>query len=76
MREMIRKAIEEADDLELSEIMQAIIRRENHIFPENEAFFLSLPKNDREERRRVLDGMTRCLLEEKQNGPRKGNLGK
>lgn len=76
MREMIRKAIEEADDLELSEIMQAIIRRENHIFPENETFFLSLPKNDREERRRVLDGMTRCLLEEKQDGPRKGNLGK
>ena len=76
MREMIRKAIEEADDLELSEIMQAIIRRENHIFPENETFFLSLPKNDREERRRVLDGMTRCLLEEKQNGHRKGNLGK
>ena len=76
MREMIRKAIEEADDLELSEIMQAIIRRENHIFPENETFFLSLPKNDREERRRVLDGVTRCLLEEKQNGHRKGNLGK
>ena len=76
MREMIRKAIEEADDLELSEIMQAIIRRENHIFRENETFFLSLPKNDREERRRVLDGVTRCLLEEKQDGPRKGNLGK
>lgn len=52
--EQILSGIQEADEKTLDEITKAIIRRRNILFPEWELFLLSLPKNDLEERRRIL----------------------
>ena len=52
--EQILSGIQEADEKTLDEITKAIIHRRNILFPEWELFLLSLPKNDLEERRRIL----------------------
>lgn len=51
----ILKAIEHADDIEINEILNAVTQRYSNVFPEWEVMFLSLPKKDLEERRKILE---------------------
>lgn len=44
----ILEKIEEADDLEINEIIQAVIRRYKSVFPGWEVVFLSLPLQSKE----------------------------
>ena len=46
--------IDAATDRELTEIVLAILARYDALFPEEEVFFLSLPKYDRGERDAIL----------------------
>lgn len=46
--------IDSATDRELTEIVLAILARYDALFPEEEIFFLSLPKYDRGERDAIL----------------------
>lgn len=46
--------IDSATDRELTEIVLAILARYDALFPEEEVFFLSLPKYDRGERDAIL----------------------
>ena len=46
--------IDSATDRELTEIVLAILSRYDALFPEEEVFFLSLPKYDRGERDAIL----------------------
>lgn len=46
--------IDSATDRELTEIVLAILARYDTLFPEEEIFFLSLPKYDRGERDAIL----------------------
>lgn len=46
--------IDSATDRELTEIVLAILSRYDALFPEEEVFFLSLPKYDRGERDVIL----------------------
>ena len=46
--------IDSATDRELTEILLTILARYNALFPEEEVFFLSLPKYDRGERDAIL----------------------
>lgn len=52
--EVLRR-IEESDDLEISEIIRAVIQRYHVCFPDWEIIFLSLPRNDPQERERGLE---------------------
>ena len=51
----ILRRIERADDLEIGEVIQAVIRRYQKIYPEWEAIFLTIPRNDPEERKRIME---------------------
>lgn len=53
--EVILRMIETADDGALSEIVRAVLRRYAKLFPEEEVVFLSIPKQDMQERRRILE---------------------
>ena len=53
------KKIERADDFEVSRMISTIIRRYARVYPDQEVMFLSLPKNDPEERGRTLDAVRR-----------------
>ena len=44
----ILESIEQADDLEINEIIQAVIRRYKAVFPGWEVIFLSLPLQSKE----------------------------
>ena len=46
--------INTATDRELTEIVLAILARYDALFPEEEVFFLSLPKYDKSEREAIL----------------------
>ena len=46
--------IKDADCKELTTLVQAILARYDALFPEDEVFFLSLPKHDRHEREAIL----------------------
>jgi len=48
-------AIEQADGLTIDEIIDALRRRYQKLYPDEEIIFLSLPRNDRSERRRILE---------------------
>lgn len=48
------QTIEQANDLEISEILKAVIRRYRKIHPDWEVAFLSLPTNNPKERRKIL----------------------
>ena len=52
-----------ADSMELSEIVQAVVRRYAKLFADEEVVFLSLPKHNREERCRII----RAVLEIEQH---------
>lgn len=51
---IVLKAIENFDDPQLNEIIQAVIRRYQTLFPDWDVMFLSLSRNP-EERRKQLD---------------------
>ena len=53
MEELLAQ-IEQADDIQISRIIRAVIRRYSSVSPEHEVVFLSLPTNDPEERQLVL----------------------
>lgn len=55
-------AIEKADDLQINQIIRAVIRRYSLVFPDWEVFFLSLPK-DPGQRRAQLESMLEHLKE-------------
>ena len=57
------KKIERADDFEVSRMISTIIRRYARVYPDQEVMFLSLPKNDPEERGRTLDAVRRYMDE-------------
>ena len=50
----VLERIEQADDFEINEIIQAVIRRYKMVFPDWEIIFLSLPVQS-EERKLLLD---------------------
>ena len=56
----IQKAISRADDFEISQIIQTVIRRYSVVYPDWEVMFLSLPKEP-EERREQLEQMLGTL---------------
>ena len=56
MMEEILNWIEQADDIQISRVIQSVIRRYDRIYPDHDVVFLSLPKNDPQERRQVLQG--------------------
>ena len=46
-----------ADSRELSEIVRAVLERYGELFAEEEVVFLSLPKGDLQERKRIIDAV-------------------
>lgn len=50
-----------ADDAEISEIITAVIRRYGIVYPETEVVFLSLPKYDVPERKRIIESALKML---------------
>ena len=54
--------ITEADDIALSEIVQAVIKRYGMLHSDWEIMFLSLPKDDRQERNRILRSVSDILV--------------
>ena len=46
-----------ADSRELSEIVRAVLGRYGELFVEEEVVFLSLPKGDLQERKRIIDAV-------------------
>lgn len=45
------------DSRELSEIVRAVLERYRELFAEEEVVFLSLPKGDLQERKRIIDAV-------------------
>ena len=62
-KRIIHWLVNTADSSELSQIVQAVVRRYGSIFEEEEVVFLSLPKHDTQERHRII----RAVLEIEQN---------
>jgi hypothetical protein len=60
--------ITEADDIALSEIVQAVIKRYGVLHSDWEIMFLSLPKYDVEERNRILRSVSEILVESDTSG--------
>jgi hypothetical protein len=60
--------ITEADDIALSEIVQAVIKRYGALHSDWEIMFLSLPKYDVEERNRILRSVSEILVESDTSG--------
>lgn len=59
--EQILHKIEQASDAQITEIIQAVIRRYGRVYPNDEICFLSLPRDDPQERRRILDAAVELL---------------
>ena len=57
--------IESANDAETDQIVQAVIRRYGTIYPGWEIIFLSLPKDDAVQRRRMLENILQLEAKEK-----------
>lgn len=60
MEELLEQ-IEQADDIGISRIIQAVIRRYGRVYPEHEVVFLSLPTSVPEERQTVLQNALTML---------------
>jgi hypothetical protein len=60
--------ITEADDIALSEIVQAVVKRYGVLHSDWEIMFLSLPKYDVEERNRILRSVSEILVESDTSG--------
>lgn len=56
-RKVLRYLIDSADSLELTRMTEMIVRRYAELFEKEEVVFLSLPKHDTEERRRIICGV-------------------
>ena len=56
--------IKDADCKELTTLVQAILARYDTLFPEEEVFFLSLPKHNRKEREAILTQFKELVLRE------------
>ncbi|MGM9604637.1 MAG: hypothetical protein ACI3XG_06190 [Faecousia sp.] len=56
--------IENAEDFEMSEIVKAAVRRNDWLYPELETVFLTLPREDSEQRRRSLESAVDLLMKE------------
>lgn len=56
--------IEKANDLEINEIINAVLRRYKVVYPEWDVVFLSLPSTDAKKRGELLDRITRILKEQ------------
>ena len=56
--------IENAEDFEMSEIVKAALRRNDWLNPELETVFLTLPREDTEQRRRILESTVELLMQE------------
>ena len=61
--ENILTAIEHANDIQISQIIRAVIRRYNLVFPEWDILFLSIPKEPDQRRAQLED-----MLEHLKNG--------
>ena len=61
MEELLAQ-IERADDIQISRIIQAVIRRYSTVYPDHEVVFLSLPTNDPKERQMVLRNAMMMML--------------
>ena len=53
--EYVQASILQADDIELSEIIQSVIRRYGVLHPDWEVMFLSLPRDDPHARHRCVE---------------------
>ena len=69
-RKVLRYLIDSADSLELSGITEMIVRRYAELFEEGEVVFLSLPKHDTEERKRIICGVLEMDQYPLKKGPR------
>ena len=56
--------IENAEDFEMSEIVRAAVRRNDWLYPDQETVFLTLPGEDRAQRRRILEATVDLLMKE------------
>lgn len=56
-RKVIRRLIDSADSAELSEIVQDNLGRYGKLFAQEEVVFLSLPKYDLQERKRIIQSV-------------------
>ena len=54
--------ISSASDRELTDIVRAVLARYDTLFPEEEIFFLSLPKYDRQEREAILSRFAELVM--------------
>ena len=52
------------DDAQISEVIQAVIRRYKRVYPGQEVVFLSLPAEPAEERSRCIDALIAMLKKE------------
>ena len=55
----VLERIETADDYEIQQIMDAVRRRFAVAFPDWEVVYISCPKNNKEERQKLLDFVSR-----------------
>ena len=55
-------AIEQADGYIIDEIISALQRRCRNLYPDEEIIYLSLPRHDHKERRRILESILRMEL--------------
>ena len=61
----IMERIKRADDAQISQVIMAVIDRYAAVHPDWEIVFLSLPKDDPEERERCIRAATAMLRQEK-----------
>lgn len=54
---LVRWLVGSADSVELSRIVLAVLCRYGQLFAEEEVVFLSLPKHNIQERRRIIQGI-------------------
>ena len=53
--EVVLEWLHSADDRQISQVISAVIRRYNRIWANEEIIFLSLPRDDSKERRRLIE---------------------
>ena len=56
-RKSIRLLVDSSDPLELNDMAIAVVKRYSQLFADEEVVFLSLPRHDTEERRRIISAV-------------------
>ena len=56
-KKLLRWLVETADSVELSQSVLAVLHRYGQLFEEEEVIFLSLPRHNIQERRRIIQGV-------------------